>query len=133
MSEDMKVNELLPFVTEVISAQLSNNKTALSAVAPLIQSVYQVLDELRTKGTPAELPAPAVPKKTSITPDYIVCLEDGKQLKMLKRLNLLIRHRQLDRSPPSCHFTTPRSANRKRGIPQQPTRSMAANFMESVV
>ena len=85
MSEDMKVNELLPFVTDVVSAQLSNNKTASSDVAPLIQSVYQVLDELRTKGTPAELPAPAVPIKKSVTPDYIVCLEDGRQLKMLKR------------------------------------------------
>ena len=85
MSEDMKVNELLPFVTEVVSAQLSNSKTASSDVPPLIQSVYQVLDELRTKGTPAELPEPAVPIKKSATPDYIICLEDGKQLKMLKR------------------------------------------------
>jgi predicted transcriptional regulator len=49
MSEDMKVDELLPLVTEVVSAQLSNNKTASSAVGPLIQSVYQVLDELRIK------------------------------------------------------------------------------------
>jgi predicted transcriptional regulator len=85
MSEDMKVNELLPFVTEVVSAQLSNSKTASSDVAPLIQSVCQVLNELRTKGTPAELPEPAVPVKKSVTSDYIVCLEDGKQLKMLKR------------------------------------------------
>ena len=85
MSEDMKVNELLPFVTEVVSAQLSNSKTASSDVAPLIQSVYQVLDEIRIKGTPAELPEPAVPIKKSVTPDYIICLEDGKQLKMLKR------------------------------------------------
>jgi predicted transcriptional regulator len=85
MSEDMTVDQLLPLVTEVVSAQLSNNKTASSAVAPLIQSVYEVLDELRTKGTPAELPEPAVPIKKSVTPDYIVCLEDGKQLKMLKR------------------------------------------------
>jgi predicted transcriptional regulator len=85
MSEAMKMDDLLPLVTEVVSAQLSNNKTASSAVAPLIQSVYQVLDELRAKGTPAELPSPAVPIKKSVTPDYLVCLEDGKQLKMLKR------------------------------------------------
>jgi predicted transcriptional regulator len=85
MSEDMKVSELLPYVTEVVSSQLSNSKTASSDVAPLIQSVYQVLNELRTKGTPAELPEPAVPVKKSVTSDYIVCLEDGKQLKMLKR------------------------------------------------
>ena len=85
MSEDMKVGELLPFVTEVVSAQLANNKTASANVAPLIQSVYKVLDELRTSGTPADLPVPAVPIKKSVTPNYIVCLEDGKQLKMLKR------------------------------------------------
>src|SRR5882724_8137188 len=47
--------------------------------------------------------------------------------------NLLITHRQLDRVPPSCHFAAPRSANRKRGIREQPTCSITANFMESVV
>ena len=85
MSEDMKVTELLPLVTEVVSAQLANNKTASSDVGSLIQSVYKALDELRTNRTPAELPKPAVPVKKSVTPDYIICLEDGKQLKMLKR------------------------------------------------
>jgi predicted transcriptional regulator len=85
MPEDMKASELLPLVTEVVAAKLSNGKTASSEVATLIQSVYQVLDELRINGTPAELPEPAVPIKRSVTPDYIVCLEDGRQLKMLKR------------------------------------------------
>ena len=85
MPEDMKTGELLPLVTEVVAAKLSTSKTPSSEVAALIQSVYQVLDELRTKGTPAELPEPAVPIKRSVTPDYIVCLEDGRQLKMLKR------------------------------------------------
>jgi len=85
MPEDMKVVELLPLVTEVVAAKLSNGKTPSSVVAALIQSVYQVLNELRSNGTPAELPAPAVPIKRSVTPDYIVCLEDGQQLKMLKR------------------------------------------------
>jgi hypothetical protein len=47
--------------------------------------------------------------------------------------NLLIGHRQIDRLPPPCHFATPRSANRKRGIREQPISSMTANFMESVV
>ena len=85
MPEDMKAGELLPLVTEVVAAKLSNGKTPSSEVAPLIQSVYQVLDELRINGTPAELPEPAVPIKRSVTPDYIVCLEDGRQLSMLKR------------------------------------------------
>src|SRR5689334_8543291 len=77
--------DLLPLVTNVVAAQISNNKTASSEVAPLIRTVYEALDELRTKGTPAERPEPAVPIKKSVTPDYIVCLEDGKKLKMLKR------------------------------------------------
>jgi predicted transcriptional regulator len=85
MPEDMKVVELLPLVTEVVAAKLSNGKTPSSEVAALIQSVYQVLNELRSNGTPAELPEPAVPIKRSVTPGYIVCLEDGQQLKMLKR------------------------------------------------
>ena len=80
MPEDMKAGELLPLVTEVVAAKLSNGKTPSSEVAPLIQSVYQVLHELRINGTPAELPEPAVPIRRSVTPDYIVCLEDGRQL-----------------------------------------------------
>ena len=85
MTEDMTTMDLLPLVTNVVAAHLSNNKTASSELAPLIRTVYQALDELRTKGTPAERPEPAVPIKKSVTPDYIVCLEDGKKLKMLKR------------------------------------------------
>src|SRR5690349_895597 len=85
MTEDMTTVDLLPLVTDVVAAQISNNKTPSSEVAPLIRAVYQALDDLRTKGTPAERPEPAMPIKKSVTPDYIVCLEDGKQLKMLKR------------------------------------------------
>ena len=105
MSEDMKVTELLPLVTEVVSAQLANNKTASSDVGSLIQSVYKALDELRTNGTPAELPKPAVPVKKSVTPDYIICLEDGKQLKMLKRY---LR---------STHGMTPEEYRKRWGLP----------------
>jgi len=75
----------LPLVTQVVVAKLSTSKTPSADVAPLIQSVYQMLDELRIKGTPAELPEPTVPIKRSVTPGYIVCLEDGRQLQMLKR------------------------------------------------
>src|SRR6478609_5959647 len=85
MPEDMKAGELLPLVTQVVAAKLSTSKTPLTDVASLIQSVHQVLDELRINGTPAELPEPAVPIKRSVTPDYIVSLEDGRQLQMLKR------------------------------------------------
>ena len=85
MPEDMKAVQLLPLVTEVVAARVSTSKTPSADVAALIQGVYQVLDELRINGTPAELPEPAVPIKRSVTPDYIVSLEDGRKLKTLKR------------------------------------------------
>ena len=85
MPEDMKAVQLLPLVTEVVAARVSTSKTPSSEVAPLIQSVYQVLHELRINGTPTELPEPAVPIKRSVMPDYIVSLEDGRKLKTLKR------------------------------------------------
>ena len=85
MPEDMKAVQLLPLVTEVVAARVSTSKTPSADVAALIQSVYQVLDELRINGTPAELPEPAVPIKRSVTPDYIVSLEDGRKLKTLRR------------------------------------------------
>ena len=85
MPEDAKLAGFLPLVTDVVAAHLSNNKTPSSDVAPLIRSIYQAFAELSIKGTPAELPEAAVPIKKSVTPDYIVCLEDGRQLKMLKR------------------------------------------------
>jgi hypothetical protein len=47
--------------------------------------------------------------------------------------NLLIRHRQLDRLPPSCHVAIPRALNRKRGIHQLTASSLSARFMESIV
>ena len=80
MPEDTKSAELLPLVTEVVAAKLSNGKTPSSEVAALIQSVYQVLHELRINGTPTELPEPAVPIKRSVTPDYIVSLEDARDM-----------------------------------------------------
>ena len=85
MPEDMKAVQLLPLVTEVVAARVSTSKTPSADVAALIQSVYQVLDELRINGTPTELPEPAVPIKRSVMPDYIVSLEDGRKLKTLKR------------------------------------------------
>ena len=84
MPEDMKAGELLPLVTAVVAAKLSTAKTPSADVPALIHSVFQVLNELRVKGTPAELPKPAVPIRKSVTPNYIVCLEDGRQLQMLK-------------------------------------------------
>jgi predicted transcriptional regulator len=77
--------ELLTFVSEVVAAQISKKKMASSEIPPLIRGVYQAFQEISVAGTPAAKPVPAVPIGESVTPDYIVCLEDGRQLKLLKR------------------------------------------------
>ena len=86
MSEEAKATELLPLVTDIVAAHLSNNNVPSNELPQLIREVYQALAAASGGGpAPKERPAPAVSIKKSITPEYIVCLEDGKKLKMLKR------------------------------------------------
>ncbi len=72
--------------TQIVSAHVGNNSVAVSDLPGLIAQVYDALEKL---GRPTEpviaRPEPAVPIRKSVTPDYIICLEDGKKLKMLKR------------------------------------------------
>ena len=79
---------LLGLTSQIVSAYVSRNAVQVSDLPTLINSVHQSLATLGQPQAPAEAPAelkPAVPVKKSVTPDYIVCLEDGKKLKMLKR------------------------------------------------
>lgn len=85
MSEQPSQTDLLELTAEIVSAHASNNKVAPAELPQVIKDVFGTLSELGESGVPAEAPTPAVPVKKSITPDYIVCLEDGKKLKMLKR------------------------------------------------
>ena len=86
MSEVAKSAELLPLVTDIVAAHLSNNNVPSGELPQLIREVYQALALASTGGpAPTARPDPAVSIKKSVTPDYIVCLEDGKKLKMLKR------------------------------------------------
>ena len=88
MSEDKSVgmSEILALTAEIVAAHVGNNAVASADVGTLIQSVFDML-----RGLGSDEPAiaveltPAVPIKRSVTDDYIVCLEDGKKLKMLKR------------------------------------------------
>ena len=79
-------DELLALTADIVSAHIGNNKTSVNDVPALIASTFEALNKL---GQPAEADAPkaepAVSIRSSIKPDYIVCLEDGKKLKMLKR------------------------------------------------
>jgi predicted transcriptional regulator len=80
-------SDLLTLATQIVSAHVANNSVALDQLPLLIKDVYRTLASLG-HAMPAEeiaKPTPAVPIKKSIFPEYIICLEDGKKLKMLKR------------------------------------------------
>ena len=79
--------DLLPLVASLVAAHVSKNSIEPTALAELIRSVYITMSMLgKARVAPvAEKPVPAVPVKRSIFPEYIVCLEDGKKLKTLKR------------------------------------------------
>ncbi len=80
--EDLRA-DILGLTSTIVSAQVSNNKVAIIDLAQLISSVHQTLTDLG-EGLPSPL-EPAVPIKKSVTLDYLICLDDGKKLKMLKR------------------------------------------------
>jgi predicted transcriptional regulator len=94
MSEEQTVNrgELLALTSQIVSAHLSNNAVPQGGVAGFIQSVFDSLSALAADiETPAAAPTPAVAIRRSVTDKYIVCLEDGMKLKMLKR-HLMTHH-----------------------------------------
>jgi predicted transcriptional regulator len=80
-------DELLRMTADVVAAYVSNNTLATAQLADVIHAVYNSLRGLEGQvvEAPAEPLKPAVPVRKSITPEYLVCLEDGKKLKMLKR------------------------------------------------
>jgi predicted transcriptional regulator len=85
MSEKSTITEMLELTTEIVAAHVGNNPIPASELPSLIQDVYRTLVSVGTTAPTPEKPKPAVPPKKSVFPDYIVCLEDGKKLKMLKR------------------------------------------------
>src|SRR5438477_11168690 len=80
-------DDLLRMTADVVAAYVSNNTLATAQLADVINAVYKSLRGLEGQlaDVPAEPLKPAVPIRKSITPEYLVCLEDGKKLKMLKR------------------------------------------------
>jgi predicted transcriptional regulator len=86
MTDTVDMTEtLITLTADIVSAHVSNNSVAVSDLPLLIQSVHSALSELEENSAPEEKPEPAVSIRSSIKPDYVVCLEDGKKLKMLKR------------------------------------------------
>ena len=85
MSDQMTSN-LLTLTAQIVAAHVSNSNMDVSALPSLIQSVYRSLSTAgNVEAAAPTLLTPAVPIKKSVFPDYIICLEDGKRLKMLKR------------------------------------------------
>jgi predicted transcriptional regulator len=85
MSDDAGTADVLGLTAQIVSAHLSKNNVAPDALPALIQDVYRTLANVGREPAQADKPQPAVPVKKSIFPDHIICLEDGKKLKMLKR------------------------------------------------
>ena len=78
-------DDVLKMTAEVVSAYVGNNALPSSEIPELIKLVYGSLQGLDHSGDRQEQLKPAVPIRRSVTPDHIICLEDGKKLKMLKR------------------------------------------------
>src|SRR5476649_2358738 len=78
-------DDILKLVTEIVAAYVSKNPVAASELPAIIKNVHATLGSFGAAEAHALPRAPAVPVKKSVQPDYIVCLEDGKRLKMLKR------------------------------------------------
>jgi predicted transcriptional regulator len=77
--------DVLGLTAQIVAAHVSNNTVQNEALAGLIHDVYKTLSHMGREAPTLEKPQPAVPAKKSVFADYIICLEDGKKLKMLKR------------------------------------------------
>ncbi len=84
MPDDKPSPELLEHTTRIVAAHVANNPIAAAELPSVIATVHQALATLGPEEAAAK-PKPAVPIKQSVKPEYIVCLDDGKKLKMLKR------------------------------------------------
>ena len=85
MAEQAEMADVLGLTAQIVSAHVSNNATGAEALPALIQDVYRTLAGVGKEQVVPEKQAPAVPVRKSVFPDHIICLEDGKKLKMLKR------------------------------------------------
>ena len=78
-------SELVSLTADIVAAHVSNNSVAISDLSILISNVHAALSGLGVTTVVEPKPEPAVSIRSSVKPDYIVCLEDGKKLKMMRR------------------------------------------------
>ena len=86
MDNESAEDVLLSLTADIVAAHVSNNSVAVNDLPNLIQNVHSALNGISGRSSaPEAKPEPKVPIRSSVKPDYINCLEDGKRLKMLKR------------------------------------------------
>src|ERR1700709_2051870 len=86
MAEKPVDSAILGLTAQIVSAHAAHNELGASALPSAIRAVYDTLMNIgEAPPAPVERAQPAVPIRKSVFPDYIICLEDGKRLKMLKR------------------------------------------------
>lgn len=87
MNDTANSSSYIELAADIVSAYVSNNSVPATELAALISDVHSALARVAGGGfvASAEAPRPAVPTKKSITSEYIICLEDGKKFKSLKR------------------------------------------------
>ena len=86
MNEPKSRDDLLALTSNIVSAYVSHNTLPAADIPAVIEQVFRTLSTVTGEvSVMTDRPQPAVPIKRSITPDYLICLEDGKKLKMLKR------------------------------------------------
>jgi predicted transcriptional regulator len=85
MAETEASDTVLRLTAQIVAAHVEHNAVQTDALPNLIQKVYQTLRDVGQAPPETAKPTPAVPIKQSVRPDFIICLEDGKKLKMLKR------------------------------------------------
>ena len=105
MPDNNNSDDLLKLTENIVSAHVSNNAISSADLPDLIKAVYTALGNARAAGEAPATPKPVVPIKRSVTPNHVVCLEDGKKFKMLKR------HLKTD------HNLTPKEYRDRWGLP----------------
>lgn len=85
MSESPANHDLLGLTAQIVSAHLSHNSVPAASVPGMIETVYRTLEDMSKPPAGTTRPTPAVPINRSVLEEHIICLEDGKRLKMLKR------------------------------------------------
>ena len=138
MSNDASPDPYLSLTAQIVAAHVGHNVVPANGMTVLIQQVYSTLRGLGADSTSPEQREPAVPIKRSVFPDYIICLEDGKKLKMLKRhlqtaYNMSVdQYREKWGLPPSYPMVAPNYAEhrsslaKKIGLGRKPAAPPAA-------